>query len=513
MATRDTLADPTNFGNKPGDGPLRVGGQPAPQSMIRKGEDRPDTRSVRSEGQMPELEVCRDLWGGKTRLTLAGQTYLPQAPGEDAKNYSARLMRSAFFNAFRRTVEGLSGLVFRNDPKMGDDVPDQIVTHWENIDMAGTHGDVFTRELLEDDLTAGHAAILVDFPDTGGMQSAGAEITEIRPYWVPIKKENIMSWRTESEGGANVLTQVVIREIGMAPVGEFGEAADVVYRVIKRGPPNEDGSRVTWQLLRVAKNNVVIEEAAGAYSNQDEIPLAEIISAGRESMFVSTPPLIDLAYLNIAHYQNWSDYMWSAHKTNVPFIFGSGMKEVRDSNGNVTPLIIGANTFVSSDNPDADMKYVSHDGASLGETKALLDDLKADMGALGLSMLSPQKRTAETAEAKRLDKSTSDSALSVTARGLQDGIENAMQFHANYLRVETGGSIEINRDFEGLMTEAPVMTAFAGLVGVGFPPRLVLNQLQAGGRISDDADLDALELEWLAGMAGVDDAAAMMPDA
>ncbi len=49
--------------------------------------------------------------------------------------------------------------------------------------------------------------------------------------------------------------------------------------------------------------------------------------------------------------------------------------------------------------------------------------------------------------------------------------------------------------------DAPVMTAFATLVNAGFPPRPVLDALKEGGRIGPDEDLDALEMEWLAGTA------------
>ncbi len=45
------------------------------------------------------------------------------------------------------------------------------------------------------------------------------------------------------------------------------------------------------------------------------------------------------------------------------------------------------------------------------------------------------------------------------------------------------------------------MTAFATLVNAGFPPRPVLDALKEGGRIGPDEDLDALEMEWLAGTA------------
>jgi hypothetical protein len=153
---------------------------------------------------------------------------------------------------------------------------------------------------------------------------------------------------------------------------------------------------------------------------------------------------------------------------------------------------------------------VSHDGAALGSTKIALDDLKSEMGTLGLAMLSPQKRMAETAEAKRLDKSTSDSSLSVAARGLQDAVERALGFHARYLGLSepgAGGSIEINRDFEGLLMDAPVMSAYAQLVNAGFPERVVLEALQRGGRIAEDADLEELEMEMAAARAQTEEAA------
>ena len=496
-----TLADPTDFGNKPGDGPYRVGGQPgAPERDANK----PSTRSPQAAAQVPALTMARDLWRGTDALRLNSQNYLPKSPGEDVNNYRNRLMRSVFFNAFRRTVDGLTGLVFRKDPKLGEDVPAVIRGdkdtggHWENLDLAGTHGDVFCRYLFEDALIAGHAAVLVEFPATGGAQTARAELTgELRPYWVPIKKDDIMSWRTTSVEGRLALTQVVLRERTIEPVGEFGMNAVERYRVLSLG----EAGLPEWRLLE-EKEGVVVQIAAGVYGNQSEIPLAEIVTSGRDSMFVSDPPLKDLGYLNVAHYQIWSDQMWSAHKTCVPFLFGSGIVEATDPNtGLKRPFTVGANTAVLVPEPGATMDYVSHDGASLGAVKAILDDLKSEMGTLGLEMLAPQKRAAETAQAKQMDKATSDSSLAVSARGLQDGLERALGFHARYLRLPDGGSIEINRDFEGILMESNVMSAFAQLVGQGFPPRPVLEALQGGGRIDEDEDLDALEMEWLAGTA------------
>ena len=508
MAHTTTLADPTDHGNKPGDGPLRAGGQPGKGIEASEG-NRPDKLSPQAQSQQHALTLVRDVWGGTETVRARTHAYLPQAVGEKHTPYSARLNKSVFFNAFKRTVEGLTGLVFRKDPVLGDDVPPAIVEHWENIDMAGTHGDVFIRERLEDILVTGHGAILVEFPQTDGDQTLAEERSAIRPYWVPILKDNILSWRTANVQGRTLLTQVVIRERGYTDVGKFGSEESIQYRVISLG----EESTVVWEVLEITDDKTVNTVDKGTYSNQTEIPLSELTTSGRKSMFESDPPLLDLAYLNIAHYQTWSDLMESMHKTNVPIFVTTGLERVGGDDA-AEPLVLGTNTYIDIPNPDGKAMYISHNGVGHDSSLAMLRDLKDDMGSLGLAMLAPQKRSAETAEAKRLDKSTADSALSVTARGLQDGVERALQFHANYLGGnQEGGSIVINRDFEGLLMDAPVMAAYVALAKAGFPTLPVLQALQAGGRIPMDADLEALDMEWMAGSAAQDAQAAMALEA
>lgn len=490
--------DPTNAGNRPGDGPLRVGG--VATGLPQAEGNLPSTPSKAVKAQQPALEICRDLSGGNEKVKARGSVYLPQNPGEDPKNYSVRLARSVFFNVFGKTVEGLTGFVFAKDPILGNDVPavirgdkatdttTAIEGHWENIDLAGTHGDVFCRDLLQDALTAGHAAILVEFPATGGAQRLDREVRgEIRPYWVPIKKDNIVSWRTRVEDGRLILSQLVLKECTMVEDGAFGEREQVRYRVLWN-----DNGVVGFSLLEITDARVVLEVASGRYPTQQEIPVAEIITSGRRSLFESQPPLLDLAFLNIAHYQQWSDYATSMHMTCVPILFLAGV-ELQDESGNT--ITVSANSAISGP-PGSAAQYVSHDGAALGSVKQALDDLLSNMATMGLSMLAPQKRAAETAEAKRIDKSGSDSALGVTARGLQDGIERALGFHARYLRLPSGGSITINRSYDEPVMDAVTMSAYADLVDkLGLPMRVVLEALKRGGRIAEDTDLDDLEAE------------------
>lgn len=498
-----TLADPTNYLNPPGAGPLRPGGvsvgSPTPEA------DLPSTPSPAVKKQMPALTIARDLSGGNERVKACGPLYLPKAPGESQANYAIRLARSVFFNVFGKAIEGLCGFVFAKDPVLGDDVPAIIKEHWENIDLQGTHGDVFARDLLHDDLTAGHCAIHVEYPQTDGTQTAADERgpNAIRPYWIPIKKDNIVSWRTANENGRLVLSQLVLKECQYVADGRFGEKEQERYRVLYR----ENGV-VGWVLLEITKERTVLMVDGGTYPTQTEIPVAEIVSSGRESMFVSDPPLIDLGYLNIAHYQMWSDYAIGIHKTNVPVLTLMGF--IDGSGETPTQVVVGPNTVLQTTNVEAKAAYISHDGAALGATKQALDDLKSDMAILSIAMLAPSKRAAETAEAKRIDKAAESSALAVTARGLQDGFERALGFHAKYLRIASGGgSLSINRDFDNTVLDAATMSAMADFaVKLNVPVRTILEELQKGGRFVG-VNLDELEQEIEANQAAAQDQARM----
>jgi hypothetical protein len=218
--------------------------------------------------------------------------------------------------------------------------------------------------------------------------------------------------------------------------------------------------------------------------------------------WVSRPQFLDLAYLNIAHYQQWSDYATCIHKTNVPILVTSGV-EVEGV------LIVGPNTGLNFSAPDAKAYYVSHSGEALASTKASLDDLKNDMAALGLAALANSKRVAETAVAKEIDKSASDASLSVTARGIQDAIEQAFDFHARYLMLDDGGSIQINREFGDTRILATDVQAWIALAkNLGVPLMAVLSALRTGGWIPDDANLEEISKEAMANVAAAQAASA-----
>jgi hypothetical protein len=144
-------------------------------------------------------------------------------------------------------------------------------------------------------------------------------------------------------------------------------------------------------------------------------------------------------------------------------------------------------------------KYAETTGAALGATAEQIKQFETQMAREGMSMLQHETRAAETAEAKRIDKSEQDAALAVAARSLQDAYEQALSFHAQMRGLgDSGGSVTVNRDFEKLTLDAQQVDAYAKLVASNAMSLDTLWKILAdGGVLPDDfdAELERTQLE------------------
>ena len=140
-------------------------------------------------------------------------------------------------------------------------------------------------------------------------------------------------------------------------------------------------------------------------------------------------------------------------------------------------------------------------GSALEQLRKGLDEKLYRIASTALSFMLPETRAAETAEAKRLDAAAENSTLATAAQAIEDAINGALEDHAWYLGIQKPDApvVTISRDYESTALSADVMRAYAELKKVGFPVRPIIQALVAGGRIPADADMDLLELQWLAG--------------
>src|SRR5262249_42831857 len=118
-------------------------------------------------------------------------------------------------------------------------------------------------------------------------------------------------------------------------------------------------------------------------------PMGEILG-----VLEALPPLLDLAQLNIAHWQKSSDLAHITHVSQVPILFASGFPEQPDGRD----LVISPNACVNVPNADARLSYVEHSGAAIAAGRQALVDLENQMSVLALRPLVQKDSTTTATE-------------------------------------------------------------------------------------------------------------------
>lgn len=397
---------------------------------------------------MLDVELVNDCYVGTRAVNKKEQEYLPMYGAESDGDYAARLKASKFWNAFRRTVNGLVGLIFRKNPVLQDDVPAIIAEHLENVDLQGTHFDVFSKERCTKGMTDGHSFIFVDMPQPVTEENPAAtreDETGIRPKWVGVNKNQIINFSTENIRGVETLTQVVIWERVKERRGRFGEEIITQYRVLEPG---------RWEIWRQGKEGEKFElydegefrRISGAESEPlPYIPLVPFY-AMQTGFFESTPPLLDVAHENLRHYRLQSSLDRVLDLCNIPTPVLKGRPNPDE------PLIVGATVIDVPENGDA--KFLEPTGAAIECTQNEIDRCKVNIASLGLLLLSGQPKVAKTATETVAEDTAEKSELAAITRRFQDCVEQCAAIHADYLGLPTGGSIKMNRDFVRMVLEA-----------------------------------------------------------
>ena len=115
------------------------------------------------------------------------------------------------------------------------------------------------------------------------------------------------------------------------------------------------------------------------------------------------PPLMDLALLNLAHWQSSSDQRHILHVARVPLLFARNLRP--GENG----LDIGPNRLIVGDSDGADLKFVEHSGSAIEAGRQDLVDLEDRMAVMGLDLIARRPGSA-TATARAIDAAQADSA-------------------------------------------------------------------------------------------------------
>jgi hypothetical protein len=433
-------------------------------------DDTPAARTPEAAFMADERALIATLMAGTDAMRKAGVRLLPKAPAESIDAYNYRLAVSVLYNGMRRTVETLAGKPLAEPLKFGDNVPQQIQDWCDDVDLQGRDLHAFAHAVFVQAIADGISHILVEYPTTAlGATLAEKKVTGARPYFLHLKHDQILGWKSERIAGVETLTELRFLETVTEPKGRWLVEQVEQIRVLMRD---------AWETYR--------KDAQGNWALFDQgpvtlgaIPLATVY-ADRCGYMQARPPLLDLAHLNVEHWQSSSDQSNILHIARVPILFASGFRE--------GTLVLGANSAVSNDDPTATLSYVEHTGAAIEAGRLSIKDIEERMCLMGAQLLVKKPGT-RTATEKAIDTAEANSALSLMARNLEDSLEYALQFMADWEGIGPAGEVELTGEIGGIddmEIEGLMKARELGLLSA----ETVFHEMQRRGLIADDVTWD-----------------------
>lgn len=429
-------------------------------------------RTLRCQKYYDDRELIRAVRGGTEALRNAGVKYLPKEPGESAESYKRRLARSFLTNYTDRTVRNLASKPFTRPivvkSERFQDLADEYV---KAVDGKGTSLTGLSSTVFEDALWNGSSFIAVDCAVQGG-----------RPYAYHLSGDHILGYRLDED---DKLTEIRIQERAVVADGDWGEKEVARVRVFKR-----DGETVTWSLYDEDGTALVVDQAFAL----KEIPVVAVHSSAvvASGELFAAPPLKDLAFMNLQHYQESSDQSNILRIARVPVLFASGVAED-------AAIAIGSEYAIKGES-GADLKYVEHSGAAIGAGRDSLKDLEAKMQSYGSDMLE-NTGAVETATGRALRAGETNNRVALIALNLAAAVERAMGWIAYFGKIaEPDFNVDINTEY-GINSSAEELTALANARTMGdLSQEDYLQELKRRGllrsafSVANNADRLAVEL-------------------
>ena len=293
------------------------------------GDDDPFRQDIQVLGMQPYWGRMQAVTNGTDFIRYYAPTYLPQEPREPKDAYETRVQRSVLSPYTVRLIDNAAGLILRRPINIeGDD----FWTTWsENVDGLGSSLNEYARRALVSSLCYGHSGILVDFPPDPGVTTLFEERQlGRRPYFNHVDAYQIWGWRQESAIPNSPLTQIRLHEFATVPEGKFGQTRVERMRVIypEKYEVYQRNGEVYGDTSPVGTQEIGLIETGELPFNQ--IPFVPIYT-NRTGMLTSSPPLIDIANLNITHYQRQADLIHALHIAAMPILVMEGWDDADDS--------------------------------------------------------------------------------------------------------------------------------------------------------------------------------------
>lgn len=288
---------------------------------------------------------------GEVEIKRHGSVYLPRMESMDDDQWYAYLERAVFYNMVYRTVTGLTGAIFRRDPRLLKAGP-KLKKLTQRISKDGLSMGLFTKVVAQEMLSVGRYGVLLD--------KAVSEDPTITPFFAGYTTENILDWTTAEIDGKTELDYVLLREfhvdrrltvpgpavkgnVSYAPNPTYGQLFQK-YRIL-RLTYNEE--TLKWEYTQ----EVYEEDHKDATLGEDPVILKPMrfgvpfqripfrfFNATTNLVDVEKPPILDILTLNLSHYRTYAQLEHGRFFTANPVYYVSGGNE--DDDFHIGPSVV-----------------------------------------------------------------------------------------------------------------------------------------------------------------------------
>lgn len=440
----------------------------------------PSTLSDAVVAYQSNLILLLDCWNN-----LEGQEriYLPKEAKEPPQAWNDRIRRTTFDNRFEPAIKDYAGLlsVF----SLNDDVAKTIIDNKNNIDQMGNDIWTFFNEADQYCLRDGWCGVMVEYPPEDPSIDSQADLlaSDRRPYLVLIDRRDIINWRTAKINGKPTLTQVTIRETRLEPSGDYGEQEVVYYRVLR------PGEYFVFQIIQQQGNQqqlVVVDQGTTSLAS---IPLV-YYSVTESELFAAKAPFLNLAKLNIEHYQKRSQLNEVLRKCNLPVPVRKGLIRTVDDLKKVPPLVIGPNSVLDIPS-DGDFFFAEPTGVAIAASRDDIKDLDEAMERMTLDFLTSGDHQ-RTATEVVLDSTKTSANLKGVSRRKESAVQQIFSLWVQYTGESEGGGISQDESLLSIPLTSDQVDKLENLETAGIiSHRTLLLLLKAGKVLPRQFDIDA----------------------
>jgi hypothetical protein len=390
----------------------------------------------------PKWTTCRVATAGEEAVKAAEDVYLPRLGANQLEpDYQAYKLRALYYGATGRTVEGLSGAIFRKSPQIPAKNT-RIETELESVTPDYQDYISFASNIVHELIITGRVGALCDAPqEEGGVA-----------YLCAYQTESIINWRFTNTGKGMVLSLVVLEEDYEEDVvsDSFSVKEKKQYRVLElvdnvytqrlyRATETDDKSKASdmnEEYIEVEDSNITPQVGGRPL---DYIPFI-FVNAVDVTARIYDPPILALANVNLSHYRSSADLEHGRHFTGLPTAWVAGFEKTQE-------FRIGSQVAWVSEDADAHAEFLEFKGQGLRSLETALKEKQEQMAVLGARMLEDPKGAVESNKTLQTRYRGENNVLSNISKTASSALSTLFTWLLDWRGVTQELVVELNNDF------------------------------------------------------------------